>query len=307
MCPASVPLTLRNRNRSLQILLFDAERSWAQAQSLKNSHSGEASAKSKHHYAKRFTKAAGRAADLLAITEADSVAPHLSPSQLTQVHAYALTMSGTSGFERGKSEEGLASLSAAHELLAKLATTAGSATEEALANEALDEIEPMLRFCAYRLGKDTSTGVASIAQEVAAEVLPRLVPTWDALRSRLDEQGQQSKKESVDIRWRGEAIPIRNAELVSAAAKVQDALAGLRADQATSERANSTAEGKKPASDKKEILGSRRMGTFDKALLVLGEAEATAAQLVEDNKVRRSLAQRKSLSLGTDFSASRSP
>ncbi|POY72351.1 hypothetical protein BMF94_4653 [Rhodotorula taiwanensis] len=274
--------------KSLQVLLFDAERDWAQAQSLKSQHAGEANAKAKHHYAKRFTKAAGRAADLLAVAQAESVSNKLSASQKTQIHTYALVMSGTSAFERSRYEDGLNSLGVAHGLLGKLATTAGSATEEALANEMLDDVEPMLRFCAYRLGKDTSAGIASIAEQVANEETGRLVPDWESLRTRLEEQGQQSKKASVEIRWQGQAIPIRNAELVNAAAKVQDALAGLRADQQSSEKVSAVAQGKKPASNKKDILGARRMGMFDKALLVLSEAEATAAQLVEDNKIAMS-------------------
>lgn len=255
---------------------------------LREAHAEDATSRTKHHIAKRLVKAASLAKQLVELSQDDDIRPRLSASQTTQVHAYSLVMTGTAAFERGKHDEGLKVLSVAHEVLAKLASTAGSATEEALANEMLDEVEPMLRFCAYRLGKDTSTGVLSIAGQVAETEISSLVPSWDELRQRLDEAGQTSKKETVDIVWRGQEIPIRNAELVTAAAKVQSVLASLRSDEAVSSSAkgSAVAEGKKPATSKKEILGSRRMGTFDKALLVLSEAEATAAQLVEDNKVR---------------------
>ena len=255
---------------------------------LREAHADDATSRNKHHVAKRLVKAASLAKQLVKLAQNDDIRPRLSASQTTQVYAYSLVMTGTAAFERGKHEEGLKVLSVAHEVLAKLASTAGSATEEALANEMLDEVEPMLRFCAYRLGKDTSTGVSTIAGQVAKTEISSLVPSWDELRQRLDEAGQTSKKETVDIVWRGQEIPIRNAELVTAAAKVQSVLDSLRTDEAASSysKGSAVAEGKKPATSKKEILGSRRMGTFDKALLVLSEAEATAAQLVEDNKVR---------------------
>ena len=254
---------------------------------LREAHADDATSRNKHHVAKRLVKAASLAKQLVKLAQNDDIRPRLSASQTTQVYAYSLVMTGTAAFERGKHEEGLKVLSVAHEVLAKLASTAGSATEEALANEMLDEVEPMLRFCAYRLGKDTSTGVSTIAGQVAKTEISSLVPSWDELRQRLDEAGQTSKKETVDIVWRGQEIPIRNAELVTAAAKVQSVLDSLRTDEAASSysKGSAVAEGKKPATSKKEILGSRRMGTFDKALLVLSEAEATAAQLVEDNKV----------------------
>ncbi|TKA52104.1 hypothetical protein B0A53_04764 [Rhodotorula sp. CCFEE 5036] len=276
--------------KSLQILLFDAERCWTQAHVLREAHADDATSRNKHHVAKRLVKAASLAKQLVKLAQNDDIRPRLSASQTTQVYAYSLVMTGTAAFERGKHEEGLKVLSVAHEVLAKLASTAGSATEEALANETLDEVEPMLRFCAYRLGKDTSTGVSTIAGQVAETEISSLVPSWDELRQRLDEAGQTSKKETVDIVWRGQEIPIRNAELVTAAAKVQSVLDSLRTDEAASSysKGSAVAEGKKPATSKKEILGSRRMGTFDKALLVLSEAEATAAQLVEDNKIAMS-------------------
>lgn len=193
-------------------------------------------------------------------------------------------MDGALAFERGKHDAGLKSLSVAFEVLGRLAATAGSATDEALANEMMDEVEPMLRFCAYKLGKDTAAGVAPIAKEVAEEQMSTAVPGWDELSQRLERDGKQGKKESVEISWRGETIPVRNAELVAAAIKVRDALATLRQDQTTARKAE-VAQGKQKEG-KKEILGTKRMGTYDKALLVLGEAESIASQLIEDNKVR---------------------
>jgi signal recognition particle subunit SRP68 len=275
-------------HRHLQILLFDSERSWAQSQLLKaDLSSPSASPKTKHHFHKRFSKATSVSKSLLELSQSPALSARLSAADLGQIQAYHLVLAGSLAFERGKHEEGLETLSAAYEVLSTLAATAGSATEEALANERLDEVEPMLRFCAYRLGKDTAAGVASISKDVAAEALPKLVPDWADLRSRLEEEGKASSREAVEVWWRGELVPVRNAELVGVAVKVKAALASLEQDQAIGKKGGDGSEGKKKAGDgKKEILGARRMGTYDKALLTLSDAEAVAGQLVEDNKVR---------------------
>lgn len=284
------PLLLLTRSsartrRHLQIVLFDAERCWAYSQQLKESLDDPATPPTTRRLlVKRLGKAVSLSKDLVALAQSPELSSRLSASNVAQIHAYHLIMDGSLAFERGKHDAGLKSLSIAFEVLGKLASTAASATDEALANEVLDEVEPMLRFCAYKLGKDTAAGVAPIAKEVAEQEMATAVPGWDELSQRLEEEGKQGEKESVEITWRGETIPVRNAELVAAAVKVRDALATLKQDQATARKAE-VAQGKQKEG-KKEILGTKRMGTYDKALLVLGEAEAIASQLVEDNKVR---------------------
>jgi signal recognition particle subunit SRP68 len=153
----------------------------------------------------------------------------------------------------------------------------------------MDEIEPMLRFCAYKSGKDTSKGVNVIAKEIAEGKLSSSVKGWDDLKARLEEEGSKEKKEQIEVRWRGEIVPVRNVELVDVAVKVQRVLESLAQDDATSKRGGEGSAGKKKADGKKDILGARRMGTYDKALLILGEAEQVASQLVDDNKVSSSL------------------
>ncbi|GAA5873588.1 hypothetical protein JCM8547_005624 [Rhodosporidiobolus lusitaniae] len=273
-------------DKHLQIALFDAERCWAQSQLLKQNLSDPSvSSKIKHHFAKRLSKASARAKDLLELSQSPSLSSRLSATHVGQILAYYLLFVGSLAFERGKHQEGLETLSAAYEVLGALAASASSATEEALANERMDEVEPMLRFCAYRLGKDTSAGVNPIAKEVAAETLPMLAPTWNELRGRIEEEGKQGQKETVEVFWRGEPISVRNAELVGVAVKVKEALASLEQDQAFGKKGGEGSEGKKKADGKKEVLGARRMGTYDKALLTLSDAEAVASQLVEDDKI----------------------
>lgn len=206
----------------------------------------------------------------------------ISKAQQGQAAAYHLLMKGSLAFEQAKHREGLDALSVAHSLLTKLAETAETAHAEALANEMIDEVEPMLRFCAYKLELDTSRGVCELAEETAAEQQDKLVEGYSQLVAGLEEQGKKSQREAVELSWRGAHIPVRSAELVGVVLKVKQALASLEADR------NIGAD-KKKKSAKKDVMGARRMGTYDKALLVLSDAEEVARQLVEDNKVGSSL------------------
>ncbi|GAA5981072.1 hypothetical protein JCM11641_001445 [Rhodosporidiobolus odoratus] len=275
-------------DKHLQIVLFDAERCWAQSHLLKASlNDPSASASTKHHFAKRLSKASSRAGDLLSLVQSPALSSRLTAAHVGQVQAYHLVLLGSLAFERGKHDEGLRTLSAAYKVLAKLAATAESATEEALANEMADEVEPMLRFCAYRLGKNTAAGVGVIAQEVAAESLGELVPGWEVLSGRLQDEEKKSQKEVVEVRWRGEVVPVRNVELVRVAVKVKEALAALVRDEAGGRKGGEGGTGKQKAEGKveKEVMGTRRMGAYDQALLVLSDAETVASQVVEDNKI----------------------
>ncbi|GAA6024403.1 hypothetical protein JCM11491_003540 [Sporobolomyces phaffii] len=275
-------------DKSLQVLLFDSERCWAQSQLLKSQLDDPSAAPStKHHLAKRLSKASTRSLDLVELSQHALVAPRLSATDLAQIQAYHHVFAGTLAFERGHHARGVETLSVAYRLLEVLAESAGSATDEALFNEAIDDVEPMLRFCAYKSGRDTSKGVGVVATEVATEEkLAAAVVGWADLEKRLREEGSKGAKEQVEIRWRGEIVPVRNVELVDAAVKVRRVLESLERDGS-----GSKATGKKKADGKQEVLGARRMGTYDKALLTLGDAEQVASALVEDNKIALSKGQ----------------
>lgn len=189
-------------------------------------------------------------------------------------------MKGSLSFERAKHEEGLKALGVAWELLGKLAETAESAGDEALTNEVIDEVEPMLRFCAYSLQKDTSRGMGEVAREVTGAEGPKEVQGWEELLAELEASGGREKRETIELSWRGREIPVRNVELVAVVAKVTAALKTLEND------ADAGKEGKeRKKGARKVIMGAKRMAAYDRALLVLSEGEEVARQLVEDNKV----------------------
>ncbi|GAA5926239.1 uncharacterized protein JCM15063_000223 [Sporobolomyces koalae] len=273
-------------DKHLQILLFDSERCWAQAQLLKAELGGPAaSADVRHHFAKRLSKASSHAQHLVELVEHPSLSARLSAFQLGQVHAYHHVHAGALAFERGKHRHGLETLSIAYEILDKLAATAPTATDEALVSEMMDDVEPMLRFCAYKLGKDTSQGIEVIAKDVAKDLVPSAINGWNDLQARLEQEGAPEQREVIEVRWRGEIVPVRNVELVDVAGNVQKVLASLERDGSSSRKGGQGSVGKRKANGDREVFGAKRMGTYDKALLVLSEAEQVATQLVEDNRI----------------------
>ncbi|KAL8293159.1 hypothetical protein RQP46_000853 [Phenoliferia psychrophenolica] len=271
-------------DKHLQILLFDAERAWAHSQALKASLDLPSTPSSaRHHLARRLARAVARADSLFSLLTALGPAK-VSAADRAQAAAYSLVLKGSLAFEQKKHEAGLGALAVAHQLLATIAACAPTAHAEALANEMIDELEPMLRFCAYSLGLDTSKGSAQLVESVARKEQAGLVPGYEALVAELEATRSEGKRESVELSWRGQVIPIRNAQLVDVVSKVKAALATLEADKdATASKSHSSKLKKSGA--KKEVMGARRMGTYDKALLVLGEGEDVARQLVEDNKI----------------------
>lgn len=188
-------------------------------------------------------------------------------------------LKGSLAFEKNKHEEGLAALSLAHALLSRIASSSETAHGEALANEWIDDIEPMLRFCAYSLQLDISSGTETLIAETARKEESRLYKGYDALVEELEKGGGRLKRETVELKWRGRDIPVRNAQLVGVMLKVNTTLKGLEADKDVG------SSQKKKVAGRKEVMGAKRMATYDRTLLVLSEAEEVARQLVEDHKV----------------------
>lgn len=235
--------------------------------------------KAKHHLARRLGRALLQSDHLLSIVDSLS-SSQLSTAQKAQTTAYYLYMKGSLAFEQSKYQEGVEVLSVLHELLRILSERSDTAQDEALANELMDEIVPMLRFCAYSLRMDTSNGVGEIAKETTEVQGEKLVKGWSNLNEELAKSGGKESRETVELTWRGEDIPVRNVELVKVVLKVNQALASLAADKLPSKKGK---EGKKGG--RVEVMGARRMGTYDKALFTLSEGEETARQLMEDNQV----------------------
>lgn len=253
------------RSSHLHVLLFNCERLWASSHVLQ---AGE-TPRSSHRSHQKLSRAVQQTVALLALTTHPRVVDRLSLSHRAQSVIYHLLLRGSLAFERGAHEEGVQVLGVAWSLCHIVSSKAETAEEEALVNEVIDEVEPMLRFCAYTLERDVEKGVGEVARDVAEEFGENVVPGWKSLVAAL-EKGAGREREAVEIVWRGKEVPVRNVQLVDVVGKVQSALKTLEKDD---------------AGKGKDMLGARRMGTFDRVLGALTDGEGVARQLVEDNQV----------------------
>ncbi|KAF9943545.1 hypothetical protein BGZ65_000801, partial [Modicella reniformis] len=144
---------------------------------------------------------------------------------------------------------------------------AGTPHQEALCHAAMDEIDPNIRFCGYRLrlAKDGVVDVEELAKMSAAnkgsgsDVLMREIEL-------LIVQTRQAKAQDLkSITWRSKTLPLRNAKLATAILAAQDAAAELsRLDGSTSEI---------------------KLEQFDKVLQAYAEAEKHVTKALKEDAV----------------------
>lgn len=217
----------------------------------------------------------------------------MNQQTLAEITIYNLSIRAELNFERSAHAEVLADLAARRQLLSTLATAARDSYDQALATEFADAYDPLIRFSAYKLGRaeshDIDGVVADIDDEMKEEAVPGFAKLNEALRTETNaEEMEAGRKTLEDVKFAGTKIEFRNAELVAAMLKVQEALARL---------------------DKKGKASGRGRGGmkgWDRVLHVLGEAEGTARHLLDDHEAGASASLRstetaKSLSLAHQY------
>lgn len=328
--------------RLLELLLWEAERAWAEGmrtredlavlervqQQASSSQSSSALAAKRHRSSKRFARAVQHSQKLLEIVQhlfqsaaAISASTYLQAeiyhSYIAGTHAFTLASSASSA-KSTKSEgaspahTGASRLSTAYVLLETLASAAHRASDEALAFEFLDELEPMIRYCAYKadIGQDGSSPrtVADTARLIGTPLVEKLTGTADSALDKAIEQYKHEEKRATtgkaggskgasgeaikEINWRDLHVPIRSAELSDALGKVQSALAKL-ATAVQPSKSKTSGKGKKAAAtqvstpdsatESISAASAKAMQAYDKALAALGDAEERARKLVDDN------------------------
>lgn len=281
--------------RHLLVLLFEAERAWAHSRELKtglqatnpDKQGASHSARVRHHANSRLSRAIHYASTLLSLLPSS-----IDVGQRAQLHSYLLYLRGLSCFERTEWQAGLSALSVSMTLLLDLSERQGSsAHESALANEWVDEVSPLARFCAYKL--EVTGDIAALCRERAegGDGL-KLVEGWDGLQADL-KKGNGQKRPDVEVQWRGVKIEIRNAELADAMTNTEATISKLAARR---RRALLPPVSSAPnAANKKRNVakGPRplKSSSFDAALLALSDAESISRRLVEDNAVALSRSQ----------------
>lgn len=308
-------------DRPAQLLLFEAERAWAQSQELKTqSNAQDQDSNLRKRGLGRARRAAQWAQDLCKLV--DALGPRVDVQSRAETFAYHLITSGSAAFDKGDWQNSLEHLAVARQLLTALASSSSDSRGEALANSFVDAGEAQIRFCAYQLGEDEQDMDVVAKQYASADTCQRVCPPFDSLIAALEakkaEQGAQ-EKERVQISWRGRTVAIRNPDLMDAVVRVRHQSTYLRdaikADEASTGAAAEAAKearvkGSKPArishAERKarkrgqaaaasagetsaaavqRSMPSSRSGNdpYDHALAALTDGEIVARRLVDDN------------------------
>jgi signal recognition particle subunit SRP68 len=136
--------------------------------------------------------------------------------------------------------------------------------------EFIDAYDPLIRFCAYKLGRPESHDIEGIVKDVDDEMMEEALPGFGELRGGLrgemgSEEMEKGRKQLDDVHFAGEKVEMRSAEIVGVMLKVQEALGKLK--------------GKEGSGKGKGMKG------WDRVLSVLGEAEGVAKKLLDDHEV----------------------
>ncbi|PPQ67016.1 hypothetical protein CVT24_011310 [Panaeolus cyanescens] len=263
----------------LQLLLFEAERAWAYAQELSSSALLPANSKHagslRHSATGRFRRAIHWSTQLLSICQALHASGRLSSENLIETNIYMVILNGRFLRFRDEFEDAVIQLSVARGLLDKLADTAPTSRDQALAVLFSDEIGPEIRHCAHELGHKKAYDVNSIVAELYPKYRNEIVAGCDELISKLEaEQNSSSKSNLAERLWDGQPVPVRFPELVDVFVKLEAAEKTLEGVQQDS---------KKPGGgSKRSKLG---VTAYDSVLSALSDAEEVSRKLKEANQI----------------------
>ncbi len=199
---------------------------------------------------------------------------------MVEVTAYTLMLSGKFLRYRDEYQDALEQLCVARDLLDKLAETADSSRNQALATLFADEISPEIRYCAHQLGHTKSYEVDAIVKELSPKHRGSLVHGYDQVIKKLfaesqNKQGSEGGHVLQPLLWDGQEVPIRNPELVDVLLQVQKAEAALKAEGSTHGDGSMFSERK----------SRKGVASYDAVLAALSDAEDVARKLVESQQV----------------------
>ncbi|KAF9433553.1 signal recognition particle subunit srp68, partial [Entomortierella beljakovae] len=210
----------------LYILLFQAERAWGYAMEIKALSVAMDDSRKQSHYMNRLKKAAKIAQQLEDICSVKN--GKVDVRTALDAQAYSALMSGYVLFEAQQWQGALEKFSAARAIYDKL-TLAGTPHQEALCHAAMDEIDPNIRFCGYRL-RLAKDGVVNVEELVKMSEANKASGSDVLMREieNLIAQTRQAKAQDLQsISWRSNALPIRNPKLATSILAAQDAATEL--------------------------------------------------------------------------------
>ncbi|CAO1637026.1 unnamed protein product [Parajaminaea phylloscopi] len=303
-------------DRPAQLLLFETERAWAQSQHLRNQFNEAEDPSLRRRGLARARRAVQWSSELSTLVGA--LGSRVDPQSRAEVATYGLIIKGSALFDKADWMASLESFAIARQILALLTRCSADSRGEALANSFVDVNDPQMRFCAYQLevfGEEQDLDV--ITETVATpEARARICPEFASIAEKLESAAQarsntKEVKDSVQIEWRGQVIPIRNPELMDAVVRARQAETTLSESSETQRSATTTkhsVRGSKPqrlthaertarkrgdaatAGESSASAASRAIARtqssydqYDHALAALTDGELIARKIVEDN------------------------
>lgn len=216
--------------RPAQLLLFEIERAWADSQDLRTEYNvSDEKATLRRRGLGRARRAVQWVEKLSKLI--DVLGERVDPQSRAEVAAYGLVIRGSASFDKGDWLNSLECLAVAREALAVLTRCSSDSGGEALASSFVDVNEPYMRFCAYQLGEEEQD-MDAVAKHIAKpEVRGRVCPNYEEIFKQLESSAATKTKiktkEPVQIEWRNQIVPIRNAELMAAVVRVRQERAAL--------------------------------------------------------------------------------
>ncbi|KAG0083607.1 signal recognition particle subunit srp68 [Podila epicladia] len=247
----------------LHLVLFQAERAWGYAMEIKALSVALDDTRKQTHYMARLKKAAKLAQSLEDLCS--SKAGKVDVRSTLDAQAYSALMSAYVLFEAQEWQGALEKFSAARAIYDKL-SLAGTSHQEALCHAALDEIDPNIRFCGYRL-RLAKDGVVNVEELVKMSDANKGSGS-DVLMREIEHLIAQTRKEKAQdlqsLNWRSKSLPLKNAKLATAILAAQETASQLASTHGSTE-------------SKQEL--------FDKVLQAYAEADKQVKKALKEDAV----------------------
>jgi signal recognition particle subunit SRP68 len=217
-------------SRHVNLALLTSERAWAQAMSIKASHTADQkgiSGRTRSHIISRLTKAA-RAADQLVEALSQTEVSGASTTDVLEARAYAAMIRGAARFEQQIWQHSLQSYSTARIIYSILSTSTKGDIFKDLLSETID---PSIRYAAYQLKMPRTVPIPTIARNNFPNSDSALVDKINKVDPEiLKQSGDGSAKGTAEteglpktLTWRSREVKIEDAQIASAWGSVSDA------------------------------------------------------------------------------------
>jgi len=198
--------------RVLQLPLYNAERAWAYAMSLKQELANNKSAdpRVRMHIRSRFSRALKWAKLLKQICQ-----KHTEEKTALEAEAYSEYIEGVYNFESEGWEQAYSCFMRSRKIYEELSKVSDS-LQKIIYQERIEQIDQSIRYCNFKRGKET---LDPVQDSIRATNDPTLSTQIEKL---LAEKVQQNVKGSAEIVYHGKTLPIKNEKTLLAMQKIDE-------------------------------------------------------------------------------------